>query len=567
MIGELRDAPQVLQQWDILAPADGGYRFRVELLRRWIAENKPLSRTQEELDRINPVAENFFAAARGLYLDSQLEQAEEALRRCLNLNPNHLRAHELLAEILMARGDLDEAQVWLEKLDEIAPGRARFRLKQLYLQRAESEADDATKLAWYKKILKMFPDDPLVNEYRRRIEIPMILNEVRELEARHAYSEALERLRALESLYPAEKDWQPELERLQAKVLMSEKYRQALEALSSGDHSRASQMLAEVIAIDPSYQDAARYLYLAVRGKDPELPLGKLLLSSTASPLQSNRLAYFLIFWPAILPLLGLGLGLIPGQDLAWPPQTYMLWAITAFIWLVLRSLLAGTFRKWLCNWFGDYINIIAGAVSGLILAIIAAIITISGRGIMTNIAVGFSVTAAFTGAVIINRNSTDTGVRVSGVVAACGTPVAILVSSIVGISGGGALEIALICVLVGLTTGIILRDVILWESIIAGISIGIIIGGLVGLSSGNWMADTWEQRLISILGGSAVCIAATAVSFGLYVILDALDIKPPIPLGVILLIVSWLALIFITLGGLAWLQTGIWPQPVWPFG
>jgi hypothetical protein len=42
-IRELQNALHLLQEWDLLEPADnGGYRFRVELLRRWITKNKPL---------------------------------------------------------------------------------------------------------------------------------------------------------------------------------------------------------------------------------------------------------------------------------------------------------------------------------------------------------------------------------------------------------------------------------------------------------------------------------------------------------------------------------------------
>ena len=52
LVGELRNAPQVLQDWDLIEPVNGGYCFRVELLRRWIAERRPLSRVQDELDFI-----------------------------------------------------------------------------------------------------------------------------------------------------------------------------------------------------------------------------------------------------------------------------------------------------------------------------------------------------------------------------------------------------------------------------------------------------------------------------------------------------------------------------------
>lgn len=65
LIRELQNAPQLLKEWDILEPADGGYRFRVELLRRWIVEHKPLIRVQEELDHVEPVAESLYQAALG----------------------------------------------------------------------------------------------------------------------------------------------------------------------------------------------------------------------------------------------------------------------------------------------------------------------------------------------------------------------------------------------------------------------------------------------------------------------------------------------------------------------
>ena len=42
LIGELQDAPRVLADWDLIQPEEGGYRFRVEMLRRWIAQKKPL---------------------------------------------------------------------------------------------------------------------------------------------------------------------------------------------------------------------------------------------------------------------------------------------------------------------------------------------------------------------------------------------------------------------------------------------------------------------------------------------------------------------------------------------
>jgi hypothetical protein len=49
---ELHNMLHQLQTWDFIESTSNGYRFRVELFRRWIAENKPLSRVKKELYRI-----------------------------------------------------------------------------------------------------------------------------------------------------------------------------------------------------------------------------------------------------------------------------------------------------------------------------------------------------------------------------------------------------------------------------------------------------------------------------------------------------------------------------------
>ena len=131
LVRDLHDAPQLLQSWDILEPVEGGYTFRVELLRRWLTVHKPLSRVQQDLDRIQPAAENLFQAALGLYEGGNIQGAEPPLQQALNLNPSHVRANELLSEIFIARGEYTRARELLEKLQEFAPLAARGRLAKV----------------------------------------------------------------------------------------------------------------------------------------------------------------------------------------------------------------------------------------------------------------------------------------------------------------------------------------------------------------------------------------------------------------------------------------------------
>ncbi len=163
VIRELQNAPQLLQDWDFIEPADdggGGYRFRVELLRQWIAQHKPLRRVQEELDRIEPVAENLYQAALGSYHGGQLEQAENLLRQALGLNPNHIKTNDLLAEILLAQDRPAEARQLLERLHEYQPSAARPRLVQAILDQAGAAQSIDERLALYEHALKLEPGRP-----------------------------------------------------------------------------------------------------------------------------------------------------------------------------------------------------------------------------------------------------------------------------------------------------------------------------------------------------------------------------------------------------------------------
>ena len=93
-----------LQEWDLIRPTEEGYHFRVEMLRQWISKNKPLRRVQEELDRIERVAEGFYQAASGFYEHDNLDQAIVPLRQAIEQYPGHIKANTLLAEILQIRG-------------------------------------------------------------------------------------------------------------------------------------------------------------------------------------------------------------------------------------------------------------------------------------------------------------------------------------------------------------------------------------------------------------------------------------------------------------------------------
>jgi tetratricopeptide (TPR) repeat protein len=308
VIRELKNAPKLLQDWDLLEPTDGGFRFRVELLRQWIEENKPLGRVQDELDRIEPVAENLFQAAQGLYKTSQLEAAENLLRQAIGLNPNHVKANKLLADLLLANGKYAEAQSLLASLYEYQPIEARSRLVQAWLGLASLATDEQEKLGCYEAILNIDPNQTeaikaykaiweaigdraleqerlteavtayqkagrnekitIANKKIHDTEAKQYLEKLNLLERKKKYKEAIDLINKLAMDFPQLCDWDKEQAKIENSIITQNYYQQALDLLKIGDNEQAQKFLVKVITINPEFEDAARYLLLTITNID-----------------------------------------------------------------------------------------------------------------------------------------------------------------------------------------------------------------------------------------------------------------------------------------------------------
>lgn len=159
IIRQLRESPLLLQEWDIIEPFEQGYRFRVELIRRWVQERRRLSRVQRDLDRILPAAENLYQAASDYYLKEEDEKAIPRLLEALELNPHHLGASTLLTQIYIKERKWEDAQRILEPLLEIYPKDVIPSLVQVYLGLADIENDVQKKIHYLDLVLKLSPDN------------------------------------------------------------------------------------------------------------------------------------------------------------------------------------------------------------------------------------------------------------------------------------------------------------------------------------------------------------------------------------------------------------------------
>ena len=86
-----------------------GYKFVVELLRRWISKKHSLENAKRELESISKRAIRDYTYARQAHIDGDLEIAVESYRRALAANPNHAGAQLGLAQALHEQGLIEEA--------------------------------------------------------------------------------------------------------------------------------------------------------------------------------------------------------------------------------------------------------------------------------------------------------------------------------------------------------------------------------------------------------------------------------------------------------------------------
>ena len=160
---ELTNAPQRLVDWEIIEPVGhDGFRCTVELARRWIVKEHPLSRAKQDIDLVSPRATRYYRNARDAHLSGDLPAATDDYRRALAANPNHSGAQLGLAQALHESGQHVEAIAEYEKAYKLDPIGARDGLITALLDHGKSlqrsgQQDKAA--AEYQRILAVAPTD------------------------------------------------------------------------------------------------------------------------------------------------------------------------------------------------------------------------------------------------------------------------------------------------------------------------------------------------------------------------------------------------------------------------
>jgi|GEM_PF-2135579 len=172
-VSGLSQAPENLTRWQMFERLDGGYRFFIPLMQRWVARKHPLEQiTDTELTHLDPAADALYQAAQQSYEEGNNKEAIDQLYRALSINPNHLPARMLLGKILSEEEQLTEAVAQYEeayKLDRttaLAPLIAALLSLGAALEEARNYPD---ALAAYDRVLALEPDNKTAKAHRTAV--------------------------------------------------------------------------------------------------------------------------------------------------------------------------------------------------------------------------------------------------------------------------------------------------------------------------------------------------------------------------------------------------------------
>jgi len=168
IVRELELAPETLVDWELLSSVNNGYRFVIPMLRQWVARNRPLRRVKEELDRLEPLAENLFQTGRQLYNLGRSSDAQDQLQHSLRINPNHLKSRLLLGRILLEDNQAADAINILEEAYRYDEGAARADLTRALLA-VVTDQDGDLALATCERILNIDSRQPMALERKSAI--------------------------------------------------------------------------------------------------------------------------------------------------------------------------------------------------------------------------------------------------------------------------------------------------------------------------------------------------------------------------------------------------------------
>ena len=292
---EMKNTPQLLIEWEIIQQEYSGYSFVIEIFRKWVAKYKNLQSIKENITQITPVSDNLVQAAYVLFKQGDIQEAAQAGRQAVKLNPDHIEASQLLADILVAQDNINEALQLLKGLYQKDPEATRKQLinlmllesktlEELYsydfddylysseknknlryikIRFAKKQDQEDHLLGSYENILKLEPENKkIVAKYIKLIKKHQKINEIKQQVSYE--NDVLNQSLDAYMLTEATK----KIKEIQKKLQLNNLYLNALEALNNQDRQQARDLLGRVLYMDSGFVQAKRFLYLVNNDKN-----------------------------------------------------------------------------------------------------------------------------------------------------------------------------------------------------------------------------------------------------------------------------------------------------------
>ncbi|ETR71208.1 MAG: hypothetical protein OMM_02659 [Candidatus Magnetoglobus multicellularis str. Araruama] len=292
----LKQAIQMLEIWQLIGQHADGYLMKCAFFSAWIREHHPVQTILKRADYIPLVSDYLYRAASFLFQTDRINDALKVGQHITHIHPKHIEANQMVADILIAEDHCIQAQKILEHLYQFKPDAARDRLinalkiqadalealysysvvdfrhspmnahlKNIKLRYADLKDQNNHLLIVYEKILDLAPDSKDIHE--KYIQLILKHQKIKDYQRKIAYEKDIQNHELSAYLLT---EATTKVKQLQNRILFSQIYLKALDALLAGNSQEACDLFLRVVYMDEKCKDARRFLYLA-RHYSPEI--------------------------------------------------------------------------------------------------------------------------------------------------------------------------------------------------------------------------------------------------------------------------------------------------------
>ncbi|MBF0450183.1 MAG: hypothetical protein HQK75_05735 [Candidatus Magnetomorum sp.] len=285
----LKRAIQILEIWQIIHQPPEGFAIRCAFLSEWIRKYHPVQSILEDFDYLPQVSDYLYQAAYHLFQTHRTDDAILVGQHIIRIHPEHIEANQMVADILIAQDHCIDAQKILENLYQIKPEAAKTRLvnalkiqvealealysytvdefrhtpinsflKNIKLRYASLKDQNNHLLIVYEKILALAPD--LQDIHEKYVHLILKHQKIKDYQRKLAYEKDVHS-HELNAYLLTEAT--SKVKQLQNRILFSQIYLRALDALISKNYQAAADLFVRVVYMDEKCKDARRFLYIS----------------------------------------------------------------------------------------------------------------------------------------------------------------------------------------------------------------------------------------------------------------------------------------------------------------